>query len=561
MDLVLRTSAILAATWLAARLLTRASAATRHLLWHTAVVVVLAAPLVSPLAPGFAVPGLAAALGATARTAGMPNLLARGLSRADGAGRSSPGTPVPATNATDMSSATLDPATNLPIGRRDGLTSWPWAGASWLWAGGTVAVGGWFLIGWVLALRTARRASDAPAAWQTEAAAIAARLSIAGDIRLGMLRTDSSPLTVGLVKPHVLLPPSAASWDTEHRHAVLVHELAHVRRRDPRSQLTVQVACAMYWFNPLIWVAARALRRERERACDDEVLQSGAVPSAYAACLLGVAQLVRRHRASAALAMARSSDLEGRLLALLDDRARQPSRAGRALAPGIVALGAAAALGATPVDMHQPLAAKPFARGSASTWAMLLPDEPRLDREIIEHATTTLRTSPDAGAREKAALALAQGEAASSVAILTAALSDPSSGVREHAALALAVQSGPHVVEPLIRALHDPDSQVREKAAIGLALRRDPRVVTALLEAIQDPDAQVREKAAIALATSGDTRARAPLEAATRDSDAQVREKAVAGLMLLSAPVSSEDDERLRRGLRGLSGMLMRMVP
>ena len=63
-------------------------------------------------------------------------------------------------------------------------------------------------------------------------------------------------------------------WTAERRRAVLVHELAHIRRADCRVQRVTQLACAIYWFNPLIWIAARHLRSERERACDDEVLRA-----------------------------------------------------------------------------------------------------------------------------------------------------------------------------------------------------------------------------------------------------------------------------------------------
>jgi len=105
----------------------------------------------------------------------------------------------------------------------------------------------------------------------------------------------------------------------------------HIRPRDCRVQLVTQAACALYWFNPLVWVAAAHVRSERERACDDEVLGFGAQPSSYAAHLLDIARDLRPSlRPTAALAMARPSELEGRLLAVLAaGRARVPARASR----------------------------------------------------------------------------------------------------------------------------------------------------------------------------------------------------------------------------------------
>jgi beta-lactamase regulating signal transducer with metallopeptidase domain len=100
------------------------------------------------------------------------------------------------------------------------------------------------------------------------------------------MNRDGSPHVAGLFRSVVMLPPSAGTWTAEARHAALVHELMHIRRGDRRTLALAQLACAIYWFNPLVWYASAALARERERACDDEVLRSGAKPSAYASLLL-----------------------------------------------------------------------------------------------------------------------------------------------------------------------------------------------------------------------------------------------------------------------------------
>ena len=108
---------------------------------------------------------------------------------------------------------------------------------------------------------------------------------------------------------------------------IAVHELAHIKRRDATAQLLTQVACALHWFNPLVWFAAWRLDVERERACDDLVLASGVRASAYAEHLLNVATKLSSSRWTQAcgLAMARSSSLHGRLAAVLSEKRNRRS--------------------------------------------------------------------------------------------------------------------------------------------------------------------------------------------------------------------------------------------
>ncbi len=122
---------------------------------------------------------------------------------------------------------------------------------------------------------------------------------------------------------------------------MLLHELAHVKRCDVSLQMIARAAFALYWFHPLAWWGIRRMRLEREHACDDCVLLAGQKASSYAAQLLEIA---RAHRAAsplstAALSMARPSQLEGRLLAVLDaHRSRVPLSAARGAALALVAL-------------------------------------------------------------------------------------------------------------------------------------------------------------------------------------------------------------------------------
>jgi hypothetical protein len=322
------------------------------------------------------------------------------------------------------------------------------------------------------------------------------------------LLKDGSPHVAGLMSSVVMMPPSAAEWTVEARQAALVHELTHIKRSDRRTQAVAQLVCAIHWFNPLVWFAAAALARERERACDDEVLRFGATPSAYATLLLDLARKPGTVWTPAtALSMARRSAIEGRLLSILADAVRVPRRSTRWLVGISIVTVTTTILGA---QAATPRAAR---------------------REIVPAVPAA---APKPLIRPPMVMSLDNADQMAPVtAALVQALGDDDRGVREQAAMGLAITPGAEVIEPLLGALKDSDAQVREKAAIGLAFRRDPRIIDPLLAAMVDSDSQVREKAAIALGASGEARAIPALTKAARDPDPQVREKAVAGLVLL----------------------------
>lgn len=127
------------------------------------------------------------------------------------------------------------------------------------------------------------------------------------------------PLTCGALRPRILLPAAARTWSRERRTAVLLHELAHIRRRDVAIQMAIYVIAAFWWFQPLVWILQRAVRKESELACDSEALAKGCRPSAYAAELLAIAQGIDSHKrvSSLGISMARRGDLEMRLEAVL----------------------------------------------------------------------------------------------------------------------------------------------------------------------------------------------------------------------------------------------------
>jgi TonB family protein len=144
------------------------------------------------------------------------------------------------------------------------------------------------------------------------------------------------PLTWGLFRPVILIPEDASRWSAGVRESVLRHESAHVRRLDLPRQFLEQIACALYWFHPLVWYAAVRADDARESACDDAVLSEGAVSADYASHLIEVARRVRPLGSIAATTFC--NRLEGRIMSVLDSKRNR-----RALTRGAVLAAALAA--------------------------------------------------------------------------------------------------------------------------------------------------------------------------------------------------------------------------
>ena len=152
------------------------------------------------------------------------------------------------------------------------------------------------------------------------------------------------PMTWGWRRPVIVLPHSSPDWPDARLRSVLLHEMAHVKRRDWAGHRLADVACAVCWFHPLVWLTARRLRAESELACDDLVLASGVPAPDYARHLLEIASALPRvpNRSPAAIAMAQTSQIESRLHMILDKTRTRRTVARRvlifALIPGTAAL-------------------------------------------------------------------------------------------------------------------------------------------------------------------------------------------------------------------------------
>ena len=168
---------------------------------------------------------------------------------------------------------------------------------------------------------------------------LAGEASIARPIGVLLHESVPGPMTCGVARPLIVLPADARQWPDADVQRAIVHELEHVRRGDWISHCLARVACGVYWFHPLVWIAQRALSLEAERACDDAVV-GRTEATAYADQLIVLAERLSSAAHPPALAMASRHDLAARVKAVLDST--QPR--GRAGGRWLVAAGAAAAL-------------------------------------------------------------------------------------------------------------------------------------------------------------------------------------------------------------------------
>ena len=297
------------------RALERSSAVARHLVWFVALASVLLIPALAswgPLRLEILPADVTSEIQMGMPAAGEPTAQAPSVVAP---GRTSPSPIAPKVEATVSTVRDIV----SPKTAWYGILRNP-AILFWLWAGVAVLFAVWLGWGAFLVHRIVRRSRplDTPE-WRNPLFEVADRLGLDEAPRL--VRSDDAkmPFACGLLQPTIVLPAESDSWTLDRRRAVLLHELAHVRRRDLVGHTVGRFACALYWFHPLVWTAAKRLRSESERACDDLALTCGARASDYAEHLLDIVTGVRHHATPAvALAMARRKEFEGRMLAILD---------------------------------------------------------------------------------------------------------------------------------------------------------------------------------------------------------------------------------------------------
>ena len=304
------------------------SAAIRHLVWMLTIVALLALPLLSLTLPEWPI---------VTRTVSAPADLPQPGPRVE----ESPVAHSSTSSLESLAAPAVPTASQYSVADASFQVSMrmlPWRAMLGAYALGTILLLAWFAAQQWRLHRLARQAAHLEDdGWGTLLSECSADMGIARPVRLLQTRECRMPMAFGIRRPAILIPAIAGTWSVDRRRAVMLHELAHVARRDCLAQTLTFAACALYWFHPAAWWVARRLRIERELSCDDRVIAAGTPPREYAGHLLEIAFSIGREPAPAlAVTMARPRQLEGRMRALLDATRSRRLPAWRGSAAGAI---------------------------------------------------------------------------------------------------------------------------------------------------------------------------------------------------------------------------------
>ena len=361
--------------------------AIRHAAWTAALVAMLLLPAVSGWMPTLPLPAwvpdvrvlgpAAVSTPATASVVASP-VAARLAERSAGS--------VEETGATERAVTTLAADSSGP----SASAQVPPAARASTWREWTVIA--WLVVACILLLR------ELAGAWVAQRLASSGVL-VDGEGQVFESPRIISPVVVGVLAPRVMVPSSWPQWGAGVREMVLLHERAHVTRRDPLVACLARVNRAVFWFHPVAWWMERHLKTVSEKACDEVVVRAVHEPRLYAAMLVEMARRLQRDGRRVAwqgIGIVDSRRFEDRVDRVLAGPSPELSRLRKATLTGLCALLVAVGVACgTPVP---PLAEDPeLAKSITRQYARLADYEAaqKLTLEQVAELERVVAANPD----------------------------------------------------------------------------------------------------------------------------------------------------------------------
>ena len=156
-------------------------------------------------------------------------------------------------------------------------------------------------------------------AWRLYVKNTSAAMGIAREVKIWLSEWVNSPVTIGYLKPIILIPVAAMNNLTPHQlEAVILHELSHINRYDYFYNMIISFIRTILYFNPFVKLLIKSIEKEREHSCDEMVLQFQYKPGEYASALLRLEQ--NKYRQMVMAAAGKNHDLLNRIESILGMR-------------------------------------------------------------------------------------------------------------------------------------------------------------------------------------------------------------------------------------------------
>ena len=160
--------------------------------------------------------------------------------------------------------------------------------------------------------------------WRIFVRNVSERMGIKKPVHLWLSGIVTSPVTIGYIKPVILLPIAAINQlSAQQLEAVLLHELAHIRRYDYLINLVIRFIHSILYFNPFVKALMKTVEREREKSCDEMVIQFQYDPHGYASALLMLEKVNYLRKPLAVAVSGRKNDLLHRIECMLGVQKKQ----------------------------------------------------------------------------------------------------------------------------------------------------------------------------------------------------------------------------------------------